>query len=383
MADAVIDSAKINFINAAKITTGILQSNQTTVVNNLTVPTWSLDLNGNAVFNNGTFRGTVVGSIFKTSAASNDGIIIDPNAPPFGANPAGDTYAEIRLYDDYTRASRIRVVNETTGTNPGSTFQLTAPGALGNAINPGDVAGATLMLDNRGQALLYTDTGIASVYGKDVRISAIPGTTSPSNIQIASAGDMVLTAVNNKSCSVYAFDMYVIPPNINGVGRGYVRFMGGDVPETTGRIALINTAGYGVVLKAYYNPSTGNPLRFEVRNANDTSWERMGATAFDVLSDVNTKDEIRIILSGEKQSMLSELMETDLYSYKRIRDDDLYRPTEIGMIAQKAPALITSGPSGTMTVDLYQAQAMHLAAFQEFVKETRNAIKELKGEKNE
>jgi hypothetical protein len=65
---AVIDSASLSYVDAGKITAGILQSKATASYGGVTQPAWSLDINGNAVLNNTTVYGTL--TLGKSGASS-------------------------------------------------------------------------------------------------------------------------------------------------------------------------------------------------------------------------------------------------------------------------------------------------------------------------
>lgn len=409
---AVIDSASISSLNAAKITTGIMKSSLNTTVNGASVPVWQIDLAGNATFNNGTFRGTVtgssiVGSSYKTSSLTTDRRIEMGIAGLLG---------EINFYSGDGDKTFVRSYTESSGLEAIQFGVSAGRDGLWNRINYNSQGYSNYrswkheFVFTTNDTAPYSGDGFWHVLDNDRSNSEFKerlkidsgGTWSyyPTggwhNVYSQNPDGTTYQRTRINDTSVYfSWDRQ---------NAGYLDFGNLIRADTSPFIGMILEAGYGS--KIYHRSSTtGASARIEFVNEGANAYRPLWASAFTVSSAQAGKREITDYEGGA----LAKLKTTKVKKYRRkvgnvvsgekpdrsfpketkgatrLADkapnevpanvgEEILGPVELGLIAEEAPSEIVikyddgSGPG----IDLYQMNTMLLAALQELAAEVDN-----------
>jgi len=369
---------------------------------------WAIKGNGDVEFSNGVFRGAILGaeitgSLLQT-ASSGPRIVIDPEDAGSYMD-ATYTYSAIKFYGSDTIQSYLRLIDmslDDDATNE-TVMQLSAPSTntnIGtsaiNLIDTGTIAVTSIKEVDISAPEVYiigvesdTNTGVRQSTSsislkKDINMVATGRMFINANaVSLGQTGTaaMEINAGSNASVNIFGRGINLYSSNTMGINapgdlfitadKSYFSFTGGASTRiqsnggdafSSARISLINNAGYGTLLKAYY--SGVEEMRLELRNATDTGFEKIYAAGFIVRSDKESKTDIK----NMDVSMVDAMRKAGgPKKYHRKRDDDIETFEEIGLIAQEQPDFITTKDG--KGIDMYHALTMAIGTSQELIDE--------------
>lgn len=352
IAEGLIDSAHIDFLNANVITTGVLQSSFNVVYGGVTQPAWSIDVNGNLTLNNVTVNGQLtVGASGNTSALNTAITMKSYNyvAGVSGWAIKGDGSVEFGsglMRGSFKTAETGRRVEIISGGNQGTidfwspandhgwirTLTEANAGALESiqmGLGDPDTAWArgvvnlndTNYLVMRGSTfetfyhteyrMFLTDNvgSLAGVYHQRVGISKDGMTMwdqagtprmyfNSSGVWLDAASSQVYFRFQTDGQVWFnrgAAENYIeaaIDGSFRisaGTSRGSVFFLSSSNTQIGFKQQFLTYDNFGCVLRLVYNTSNA---RLEVRDVNDTGYEDIFASAFTVNSDMRVKEDI-------------------------------------------------------------------------------------------
>lgn len=432
---AFIDNAYITYIDAGKITAGILQSKATAVYGGVSQPAWSLDINGNAVFNNAAVYGSIVLGKSTASSTNNasatvksynysagntgwaikgDGSVefnngsfrgqlvtgtgrrieIGNGGNPAGADFAGGTASEINFY---SAAGVLSTLHAYTG---GVTGQDRI--AMGVPISYSGV------YDDMWNYVNITNKQLMSIYSGNIAMMVGNNNRKfgPSNALTSGSFDLYTTSTNGNSSSdkmlftassayFSSWFPYVsftvdsgassnglwVDFNNNG-GEAHIAQVNASAANAAPALQLVNNNGFGGSVGYYYNPSSGSGEAIEMKSWDYVSFIPVRASAFNVSSDPRVKTNINNV---DTSAILSDVMSMKVRRYNRLDKHGKPNPVEeVGFLATEVPdQLIAGNPTDDSLrfIDLYQTVTYLYGALQEAVTEYRSAINDLKNGK--
>jgi hypothetical protein len=162
IANGIIDNAKISSLDAGKITTGTLQSSSTITFNGVARPAWSIDLGGIATFASANILGQLVVGNSADTAANNANFIMKSQnylAGSTGWAIKGNGDAE---FNNGTFRGTLGAVSLAGGTITGGTISGTTitGGTIGAtvAINGPTITGGTIQTSSSSTNTVRMDT---------------------------------------------------------------------------------------------------------------------------------------------------------------------------------------------------------------------------------
>lgn len=170
--------------------------------------------------------------------------------------------------------------------------------------------------------------------------------------------------VNNNVVGIFNTQAQTFFIDFNPAGN--LTILPGLVPGDTARAQFINQGGYAAIWKMYYVASDVGGLRFEARDANDSTYVPIWASGFTVNSDRSGKHDVE----DYPGSAVAALRGIRLRKYQRdpVHGPDgttLTRPVEVGLVADEVPTDLVVGDPGGQGVDVNALAAMAAAGIRE------------------
>lgn len=467
--NAVIDSTNIGSVNAGTITVGTLQSSATvTYGGGSSRPTWSFNTSGdgelnninvrgqlvigNALdtaavqaasivrsydyvaatsgwaikgdgtveFNNGTFRGSLIGATISggtitatTISTATTGrrleLLTGTGSGKINFIAADGTLAVITAFSSNTDSSglseNLLLQSPISGTWPGwNGFQIQGNQSTYShstlfKVVFGGGSGAELF------AVAYaSDKGNATTYptvSDRLVISSTTTTNTNTNFTANISGTTTFqsgtyTTIKNMS---QAFDVVDVPSikfypkgPINGAEAGYIEIKrtepGFGSTTSSAHVKFLSPPNsgsvYGVSLKMNYTASPPSNLRLEVRNVTDNGYSEIWASAFPVSSDMNLKKEIRSVQSGTMMDKVRSFGQPKTFR-RKTAGERLQSRRELGMLAQDMPedVVIDGGENAGLAIDHFAVTTAVVGALQEMIPMIEDMKEEIRRLKNE